>query len=126
MRASLLLACLIAALLWAAPSASAITYCVPPATGCQQGATGVQDALDEAAGHKGLDTLKLQTPSGAYEIEVEDPAGGTIKPPPEPKTPAAAQDSGSGDIFGSVKGWMLTWLPIIFMGVICGLIFMTI
>jgi cell division protease FtsH len=127
MRASLLLACLLAALLWAVPSASADTYCVAPATGCQHGTTGVQDALDEAAGHKGRDTLKLQTPSGAYEIDVEDPPEGTIKPPPKPKTPAGAAPDAAGDsILESAKGWMLTWLPIIFMGVICALIFMTI
>jgi cell division protease FtsH len=128
MRASLVLACLVAVLLWAAPSASADTYCVPPATGCDHGTTGIQDALDEAAGHKGVDQLKLVTPTGSYVIDVEDPPGGPVKPkqPAGGGDPAPAGSEGGAGILGSVKGWMLTWLPIVFMGVICALIFMTI
>jgi cell division protease FtsH len=124
MRASLVLACLLAAV--ALPgTASADTFCVPPATGCQHGTTGVQDAIDEAAGHKGKDTLRFESAAGVTEVEIPDPKGGAIERlarKPEPK-PAAVADESS--FWTSAQGWMITWLPIIFMGVICALIVMT-
>jgi cell division protease FtsH len=129
MRASLVLACLIALLCWAAPAASADTFCVPPATGCQHGTTGIQDALDVAAGHKGEDKLRVDTGNAPYEIVVPDPKGGPkkvpAKKPSDPSAPTAPGASGAS-VVDRLQDWMLTWLPIIFMGVICGLIFMTI
>jgi cell division protease FtsH len=133
MRTSLVLACLIALLAWpsAAPAAQAAkphTICVPPATRCDEGASGLQDALDKAAGTAGTDVLRFQTDSGVYESKVADPPDGIRKPPAKPPVDTGQSDGNGGGLDGtidSVKGWMLTWLPILFMGVICGLIFMT-
>jgi cell division protease FtsH len=125
MRASLVLACLIALLTWAVPTASADTFCVPPATGCQHGTTGIQDALDVAAGHKGADVLRIQTGTTFYDIDVPDPKGGVKQPPKPPPVPSEASQAPGTSFFDSVRNWMQAWLPIIFMGVICGLIFMT-
>ena len=127
MRASLLLACLLGALLWVAPAASADSYCVPPATKCDHGVSTLDDALNQAAGRKGTDVVRISHNGVVTDIEVPDPKGGVKKPPPKPPAPAAvpSADVDQG-ILDSIKGWMLTWLPIIFMGVICGLIFLTI
>jgi cell division protease FtsH len=130
MRTSLVLACLIALLAWApgTQAAERPTICVPPATGCEDGSSGLQDALEIAAGRTGTDILRFQTDSGVYEVKVADPPGGARKAPPKPPVDTGGSGGKSGGVAGvldSLKGWMLTWLPILFMGVICGLIFMT-
>jgi len=136
-RASPVLACLIALLAWAAPTASAEpiergqTYCVPPATGCNHGATGLEDAFDLAAGNKTTnDSVIVDLPGfGRLAIpELKPLHGKAAKADNAPPADAGGSDGGSSysNIVDGVKGWMLTWLPIIFMGVICALIAMTI
>ena len=135
MRASLVLACLIAVLTWAVPAANAepsdrpvYSFCVPPATQCTEGATGLDDAFEMAAGNKTTNDVIVISPAGFGRFEIPE-----LKP--KGKTPAgdgsdagaplAAASDGGGSIFDDIQGWMITWLPIIFMGVICALIFMT-
>src|SRR4051794_14752878 len=121
MRASLALVCLIAAL--ALPgTAGADSWCIPPATKCDHGAATVQDAIDEAGGHKGTDILRFESPSGLVtELDIADPKGGTKKPPKKPKDDLAAAASGGDktNMWDDVQSWMITWLPILFMGIIC-------
>jgi len=138
-RASLLLACLIAVLAWAAPANAKPTdkpvnsYCVPPATGCTHGATGLEDAFDLAAGNKTSNDVIRIAPGGfgTFDIpELKPQRGAKTKTTGGTSAPAVVGEvdeggSGYGDIVAGVKGWMLTWLPIIFMGLICGLIFMS-
>ncbi|MEA2481978.1 MAG: cell division protease FtsH [Thermoleophilaceae bacterium] len=127
MRVLLVLGCLLALLAFPG-SALADSYCVAPATGCDHGTSGVQDALDEAAGHKGIDTLRLGGTSDTFDVTVPDPKGGPRKTAPK-KDPAATTPGPAGNsesFLDKLKGWALTWLPLIFMGLISGLIFMTI
>src|SRR3954451_5493492 len=127
MRASLALACLIAALALPA-TAGADTWCIPPATKCDHGAATVQDAIDEAGGHKGTDILRFESSSGIItELDIADPPGGAKKPPKKEKDDAAASPAGGdrSSVWDDVQSWMITWLPILFMGIICGLILMT-
>src|SRR5829696_5508063 len=116
MRASLVLACLLAVLVFAVPAADASTYCVPPATGCQHGTSSLEDALNQSAGHKGTDVLRVQAADSSYDIDVPDPKGGVRKPPKKEKEPAVPSVDGPEiSFFDNVKGWMQDWLPIIFM-----------
>jgi cell division protease FtsH len=126
MRASLALACLIAVLALPA-SAGADTWCIPPATRCDHGAATVQDAIDEAGGHKGTDILRFESPSGTVtELDIADPPTGVTAPPKKKKDDAAATTAGpKTSVWDNVQNWMITWLPIVFMGVICALILMT-
>jgi cell division protease FtsH len=125
MRTSLALACLIAVL--ALPgTASADTWCIPPATGCQHGAATMQDAIAEASVKKGgPHVVKVENADGVVtELDIGE-SSGELKPPAEK---AAANPATAGDetnFWDTAQNWMITWLPIIFMGVICGLILMT-
>jgi cell division protease FtsH len=100
----LLFACLLALALPAA--ASAETICVIPQKGCDRSAATLQEAQQLAAGRKGDDAIvRAPTPRKTA----------AVKPAPAPKN----------SFFDGFSTWALTWLPIIFMGIICALIFMT-
>jgi cell division protease FtsH len=135
-RASLVLACLIVVLTWAVPAANAEftergeTYCVPPATECDHGSTGLEDAFDLAAGNKATnDSIVVEIAGfgrlGIPELKPQDPKKAKTEKSPTGAAGGADSGTSAGSIVDDVQGWMITWLPIIFMGVICALIFMT-
>jgi cell division protease FtsH len=135
-RASLVLACLIVVLTWAVPAANAEftergeTYCVPPATECDHGSTGLEDAFDLAAGNKATnDSIVVEIAGfgrlGIPELKPQDPKKAKTEKSPTGAAGGADSGTSAGSIIDDVQGWMITWLPIIFMGVICALIFMT-
>jgi cell division protease FtsH len=120
MRASLALACLIA-LLALAPAAQAEKICVPETTGCDESSRSLEDAINTANQLDGPDVLRFKGPDGkTIELDIEDP-GKSKKSKPAPKPAAETKSS----VWDDVQGWMITWLPILFMGIICGLILMT-
>ena len=127
MRASLVLACLIAVLAWAAPVANAETFCVAPATNCDFGTNGLDDAFEMAAGHRGKDdVIRIQPETSGKPISVREPRGGAESG--DHKAVTAARDAKAAAARGlldRIQDWMLTWLPIVFMGIICALIVMT-
>jgi cell division protease FtsH len=98
-------------------SAEAETYCVAPASGCKVTVKTREDALKKADAHPGTDTVR----------EVED---GSIIDSPVPDPPKAEPiGDGGGGFLGlddfDFANWALTWLPLIFMGLIVVLIGMT-
>ena len=102
--------------LLAPAAAGALTYCVTPAsTGCTQSFLTRDQALAEAARHPGTDIVRERVHGATSDIQV---------PTPNP-TPAAAPKSPQPDVFDEITNFMLTWLPLIFMGVICLLIGLT-
>jgi cell division protease FtsH len=97
----------------AAPaSAQALTYCVTPAVvGCAQSFPTKDEALAQAGRHPGTDVLRTRVGSETSDLQVPD---------------AAAPTKVSGpSVFDEVTNFMLTWLPLIFMGIICLLIGVT-
>jgi cell division protease FtsH len=107
-----LLAALALALI-APASAEALTYCVTPATGsCTQSFTTRDLALQEAARHPGTDIVRERVDGRNSDITVPTP----IAPAPKPSEPS---------LFDDITNFMLTWLPLIFMGIICLLIGLT-
>jgi cell division protease FtsH len=118
MRPSLVLGCLILLLALAAPAAQAETYCILPDTDCQHREKSLDQVLKSAADHRGVDILRLKIGASSVEVPLPDPTG-------TPSKPAQSQQPDTS-FFDDLKGWAITWLPIIFMGVICGLIVMTI
>jgi cell division protease FtsH len=110
-RVAIALATAVAAL--AAPaSAQALTYCVTPATGgCTQSFPTRDRAMEAARAHPGTDILRVR--EGAATRDIQVPAAAI--------TTKSAQPSFIDD----VTNFMLTWLPLIFMGIICLLIGLT-
>src|SRR4051794_20786998 len=106
------LATLVAAL--AVPAAAAAdTYCVAPATaGCTKLFPTKDRALAAADDHRGTDVVRIHEAASTRDITV--PGSTTALPKP----------AGSS-AFDDVTNFMLTWLPLIFMGVICLLIGLT-
>src|SRR4051812_2096720 len=108
-RRALTIALAAMALLIAAPAAAgADTYCVQPASGsdCSQTFSTRADALAQAEEHTGVDTIRQKNGANTTDAEVADPVSGP-------------------SVFDDVTNFMLTWLPLIFMGVICLLIGLT-
>src|SRR4051812_38563677 len=94
-------------------SAGAATYCVTPATpGCDKTFPTKERALAAADEHQGGDTVRVHDGASIRDIPVPAPAAG------------APKVSGTS-FFDDMTNFMLTWLPLIFMGVICLLIGMT-
>jgi cell division protease FtsH len=93
-------------------SADALTYCVKPVTGCAQQFDTREAALAEAASHPGTDIVRERVGAQTRDIQV---------PTPVPATSEAPKAS----VFDQITDFMLTWLPLIFMGIICLLIGMT-
>src|SRR3954453_4747274 len=111
-RVAIALATLVAALAVPA-SANAATYCVAPRTdGCTQTVPTKERALALADEHPGGDVLRVHEGAATRDIQV---------PAPGAKAPKVAGTS----FMDEVTNFMLTWLPLIFMGIICLLIGLT-
>jgi cell division protease FtsH len=117
-RVAIALATVFVALLLAAPapaSAEALTYCVAPATGpCAEIYASQADALAAATRHKGDNDLVREVDGSQMRDTKETEVGN--------KTTTT---TANGTFFDDVTNFMLTWLPLIFMGVICLLIGLT-
>jgi cell division protease FtsH len=111
------LTALIAAVLiaLAAPAAArADTYCVSPSTGsCTEKFLTHDQAMEAAAQHPGTDIVRENV--DGRDLDRQLPAPAPTKPP-KPESPS---------VFDDITNFMLTWLPLIFMGVICLLIGLT-
>src|SRR3954464_9193971 len=92
--------------LLAPAAADALTYCVTPAnSGCTQTFLTRDQALAEAKRHPGTDIVRERVDGQTSDIQVPTPT--PVAPPPKaPQT----------DIFDEITNFMLTWLPLIFMG----------
>src|SRR3954451_14699158 len=111
-RVAIALATLVVALALPA-SASADTYCVAPATsGCSKVFPTKDGALAAADDHAGVDVVRVHDGAATRDITV-------------PTSPASAPKVPSTSFFDDVTNFMLTWLPLIFMGIICLLIGLT-
>src|SRR3954462_145607 len=112
-RVAIALATLVAALALPA-AASADTYCVAPGgAGCTKTFPTRERALAAADEHPGADVVRVHEGASTRDSLVPAPPTGT------PKT------SSGPSIWDDVTNFMLTWLPLIFMGVICLLIGLT-
>src|SRR5436853_3219214 len=93
-------------------SASAATYCVVPANvGCTKSFPTKDRAMAAADANPGTDILRTREGVATRDIQV----------PPAATLPKASGPS----FFDDVTNFMLTWLPLIFMGIICLLIGLT-
>src|SRR4051794_30938903 len=111
-RFTIALAMLVAALALPA-SAGASTYCVAPATtGCTQTFPTKDRALAAADEHSGTDIVRIHDGGSTRDIQV-------------PGSPTTLPKASSSSFFDDVTNFMLTWLPLIFMGIICLLIGLT-
>src|SRR3954467_4393437 len=111
-RVAIALATLVAALAVPA-SAEAATYCVAPRTdGCTQTVPTKERALALADEHPGGDVLRVHEGASTRDTLVPAPTTSTPKPP-------------GTSFFDDMTNFMLTWLPLIFMGIICLLIGLT-
>src|SRR4051794_10130567 len=106
--------------LFAPAIARADTYCVSPVHGaiCTESFVTHEQALEAAAGHTGTDLIRERV--GGQDLNTQVPAAPSPSPSPEPAKPAGPS------VFDDITNFMLTWLPLIFMGIICLLIGMTI
>src|SRR5437870_1485572 len=94
-------------------SASADTYCVRPVNvGCTKAFPTKEGAVAAADSHPGTDVVR--TREGATTRDLQVP-GSTAKLP----------NASGPSFFDDVTNFMLTWLPLIFMGIICLLIGLT-
>jgi cell division protease FtsH len=111
-----IVAAILVALL-APAAADALTYCVTPAnSGCTQTFLTREQALSEAKRHPGTDIVRERVDGQTSDIQVPTPTPNPVAPPAKgPQT----------DVFDEVTNFMLTWLPLVFMGVICLLIGLT-
>src|SRR5437764_12315409 len=116
-RVAIALATILVVLAGATASAQALTYCVKPAhDGCAASFPTKTAAQAAATEHVG-DTDIVRELVGSKTVDTpEVPAG------PKITTHDAAP---SGTFFDDVTNFMLTWLPLIFMGIICLLIGLT-
>src|SRR3954471_10952986 len=103
--------------LLAPAAADAFTYCVTPAnSGCTTTFLTRDQALAEAKRHPGTDIVRERVDGRTSDIQVPTPPSNPTAPAPKVPQP---------DIFDEITDFMLTWLPLIFMGVICLLIGLT-
>jgi cell division protease FtsH len=115
MRSLVVLACLMAALVFPA-AAGAETICVLPLSNCDVTQPNLAKALAVAKKNKGDDEIHVLGADGkVVELKRADAGVPVAKPLTSP----------SDSWLDGVTNWMITWLPIIFMGVICALIVMT-
>src|SRR4051794_35033337 len=107
-RVAIALATAVAALALPA-SANALVYCVKPATGggCIESYTTKEKAIAAAEHHAGDDFVRVLEGAETHNIPVR-----------ATDTPTGSRTSA----FDDVTNFMLTWLPLIFMGIICLLI----
>jgi cell division protease FtsH len=111
-RVAIALATLVAALALPA-AASADTYCVAPGGAtCTKTFPTRERALAAADEHPGGDIVRVHEGAATRD---------TLVPAPPTGTPKASGTS----FFDDMTNFMLTWLPLIFMGIICLLIGLT-
>src|SRR4051794_19382723 len=112
-RVAIALATLVAVLALPA-AASADTYCVAPGgAGCTKTFPTRERALAAADEHPGADVVRVHEGASTRDSLVPAPPTGT------PKT------SSGTSFIDDMTNFMLTWLPLIFMGIICLLIGLT-
>jgi cell division protease FtsH len=121
-----LLAFALTALALALPATTeAAVYCVAPATGgCTDTFNTRTQALEQADRHPGTDKVRVKDGVGTTDNNVPDPKGDAADsgtPPAESTTSSSKGPSFLDDL----TSWALTWLPLIFMGLICLLIGLT-
>ncbi|HEX8742648.1 MAG TPA: AAA family ATPase [Thermoleophilaceae bacterium] len=118
---------LVAFVALALPSfASADAYCVTPAKGCEKAFPSVKEAMAAADKHPGVDTIREQGLNGKFQDrDIADPpnaapaasgAGAPAEKPPAVEGPG---------LWENVKSWLLTWAPLVFMGLIAVVLAMT-
>ncbi|MEA2471355.1 MAG: cell division protease FtsH, partial [Thermoleophilaceae bacterium] len=114
-RVAVALATVVVALAASPAAADALTYCVKPALiGCDHSFTTKAAAQTAAAKNP-----------GTGDIVREKLGARTIDTPETPAAPAITTSGGGPSFFDDVTNFMLTWLPLIFMGIICILIGLT-
>jgi cell division protease FtsH len=112
-RVAIAVAALVVALVALPAQAQALTYCVAPAVGaCSHSFPTRAQADQAAAAHTGSDIVRVH--EGAATRDIQEPTSRTVTTP-----------TVSTSFFDDVTNFMLTWLPLIFMGIICLLIGLT-
>src|SRR4051812_31119707 len=106
-------------ILAAAGPAQAVTYCVKPAANaaCVDTYPNADKAIAAADRHPGDDAIIRSVKSEERTVPVPDKT--PAKPLPLPKAEGPS-------VFDDITNFMLTWMPLIFMGIICLLIGLTI
>jgi cell division protease FtsH len=102
-------------------AASANLYCVQPAKGCKSSFPSFGAALAAADKHAGVDTVRELKNGKPQDRDIADPPAAAATPAtaaaaPAPAPAAAAPEGPS--FFDNFKTWLLTWAPLIFMGLI--------
>jgi cell division protease FtsH len=107
--------------------ASANVYCIQPATGCPTSFPTMDAALASADKHAGVDTIREVKGGKVQDRDVADvpnkPAAGATAPGTAP-VPAPAPIP-TPSFWDDAKTWVLTWAPLIFMGLIVVVLAMT-
>ena len=107
-------------------AASANLYCIAPATGCPSTFPTMDEALAAADKHEGVDTIREQKDGKAQDRDVADPPRTAASTPAAaahaPAPPPAAEGPG---LWENIKSWILTWAPLLFMGLIVLVLSMT-
>jgi cell division protease FtsH len=120
----------------AVPAAHAEVYCITPAKGCESAtvAKNIRVAQMMADAHPGPDTVREVIDGVTKDRVVNDATKSAPAPQPPAGDPAAAPIPPPNVDAPKVKGpnfwdrmqnWALTWGPLIFMGLIVGVMAMT-
>ena len=97
-------------------TASATSYCVAPATGCEHSFKTYNEAVGAADKNPGLDAIRQEKNGTTSERNFSDPSSpGAAPAAPQP---AATPGIDKPSFFDNFKTWLLTWMPLIFMGLI--------
>ncbi|MDQ3934997.1 MAG: AAA family ATPase [Actinomycetota bacterium] len=114
---------LLAVLALALPAtAAAKSFCVVPAKGCDVRVSSLGEAIKRSDASPGNDVIREQNGKKVTERFAADPR--------DPKKPADAAPGAGPEVkgpsfFDNVKTWLLTWMPLIFMGLIVVVLGMT-
>ena len=120
----LLLVAIVAVVALAFPAgASANLYCVDKAKGCPSTFPTMDEALAAADRNDGVDTIRMEKGGKIQDRDVADPPRTAAAPNPVvPAPPPAVEGPGFWENF---KTGLLTWGPLIFMGLIVVVMAMT-
>jgi cell division protease FtsH len=109
-------------------ASAANVYCVEPAKDCKSSFPTFDEARAAADKHAGVDTIRQLENGKAQDRDIADPARTAPATPAAATapvtTPATPKIEGPG-FFTNVKTWLLTWAPLIFMGLIVVVLAMT-
>jgi cell division protease FtsH len=109
--------------------ASAASYCVAPATGCEKSFKTHEEALAAADKSPGVDAIRTEengtTSERTYSDKNQAGQAGTPGTAAVPVAPKAPEVEGPSTL-DNVKNWLLTWMPLIFMGLIVVVLGMTV